>query len=42
MKYEYALQNNTNFMLTEMLQRQYAAVKATYEAVRFMCEDRMS
>ena len=40
-KYEDAIQKCTNFAVTELLQRHYAAVKATYEAVRFMCEDNM-
>jgi uncharacterized protein (TIGR02284 family) len=41
MKYEDALQNCTNYPVIEILQRHYAAVKATYEAVRFMCEEHM-
>jgi uncharacterized protein (TIGR02284 family) len=41
MKYEDAIQNCTQYVVTEILQRHYAAVKATYEAVRFMCEERM-
>jgi uncharacterized protein (TIGR02284 family) len=41
MKYEYAIQNCSNYVVTEILQRHYAAVKATYEAVRFMCEEHM-
>ena len=41
MKYEDAIKNCTNYAVSEILQNHYAAVKATYEAIRFMCEERM-
>lgn len=39
MKYEEALKNCTNYAITELLQRHYAAVKATHDAVCFMRDD---